>query len=252
MGTLDKVIVGSVPVIAVLVAAAFFVPPDFPMLWRQVLLALWGVGGILIADRLFFSPDWGRALAAIGFVAPRWRAVAVALIVSLPMWLFLPLYSMATGTLVGIRPEWLSILVGVILVNGLAEESIHRGFIFGHLRKERSFFAAAVIGAAIFAAQHLYIIFSVGPVPGISSVLLAVFLTFPLAFLFERGGNSLAGPTILHTSSNAPIMLFALPPEAMSSILLPHMAVVLVSMYLSFAFGGWLGEPASQPARDAT
>ncbi len=108
-----------------------------------------------------------------------------------------------------------------------------------------------MIGAAIFAAQHLYIIVSTGPVPGIAAVLLAVFLTFPLALLFERGGNSIAGPVVLHTSSNAPIMLFALPSEAMGSILLPHMAVVLVSMYLSFAFVGWLGSPATaepQPA----
>jgi hypothetical protein len=104
-----------------------------------------------------------------------------------------------------------------------------------------------VIGTAIFAAQHLYLVISMGPIPGISSVLLAVFLTFPLALLFERGGNSIAGPVVLHTSPNAPIMLFALPPEAMGSILLPHMAVVLVSMYLSFAFSGWLGAPA--PAR---
>jgi hypothetical protein len=75
---------------------------------------------------------------------------------------------------------------------------------------------------------------------GLASVLLALLLGFPFAFLYERGGNSLAGPAILHTSSNAPMMLLATPDLA-AAALLPHMAVVLASMYLSFAFSRWLG-----------
>ena len=64
-------------------------------------------------------------------------------------------------------------------------------------------------------------------------------LAFPFAFLYERGGNSLGAPAILHTSSNAPMMLFVVP-DAAGDVLLPHMAVVLASMYLSFAFRPWL------------
>jgi hypothetical protein len=60
-----------------------------------------------------------------------------------------------------------------------------------------------------------------------------------LAFLYERGGNSIGGPAILHTSSNAPLMLFAAGDGA-GTLLLPHMAVVLVSIYLVFAFLPWL------------
>lgn len=234
-----KIALGSFPVIAFLVAAAFFTPPDFPLLARQILLFIWGMGGIFIAERFLFAPDWRQAATALGFVAPTPRASLVALGVSLPMWLVLPLYYRMSGAALTINPEWLTILLGVILVNGVTEEAIHRAFIFGHLRQARSFVFAATISAAIFAAQHLYLIATMGWVAGLASVLLALFLGFPLAFLYERGGNSFAAPAILHTSSNAPMMLFATQ-EASAAIILPYMIIVLASMYLCFAFAGWL------------
>jgi membrane protease YdiL (CAAX protease family) len=127
----------------------------------------------------------------------------------------------------------------VILVNGVAEEVIHRAFIFGHVRETRSFWVSATISAVIFGVQHIYLLFTIGTVAGMASVVLALALAFPLAFLYERGGNSLGTPAILHTSSNAPMMLFVIP-EAAGDVLLPHVAVVLASMYLSFVFRPWL------------
>ena len=242
MTTLMKVLIGSIPVIVVLVAAAFFTPPEFPLLARQFLLVAWAGIGIFVAEYLLFGPGLGRIATAMGLVAPRWRAVGVALFVSLPMWLFLPIYGWATGIPIALNPDWLAILLGVILVNGLAEEFIHRAYVFGNLRRERSFATAAWISAAIFAAQHLYLMINMGPVAGGASVLLALLLAFPLAFIYERGGNSLAGPAILHTSSNAPMMLFVTPAVA-AQVILPYMALVLASIYLTFLFHRWLGAP---------
>ena len=87
----------------------------------------------------------------------------------------------------------------------------------------------------MFAAQHLYIVLTTGWTIGFASVLLAFLLSYPLAFVFERGGNSIVGPAILHSSSNAPVMILALPDGLMNGALLPHMAVVLVSLYPVFA-----------------
>lgn len=234
-----KVLIGSIPVIVVLVAAAFFTPPEFPLLLRQVLLFAWAGLGIFLAEHLLFGPGLSRIIAAMGLVTPRWRAVAVAIAVSIPMWVGLPLYGWMIGVPMALNADWVSILLGVILVNGLAEEFIHRAFVFGHLRRGRSFATAAWISAAVFAAQHLYLMISIGPVAGGAAVLLALLLAFPLAFIYERGGNSLAGPAILHTSSNAPMMLFVTPAIA-SQIVLPYMAIVLVSIYLTFIFHRWL------------
>jgi membrane protease YdiL (CAAX protease family) len=240
--TLVKVLIGSIPVIVVLVAAAFFTPPEFPLLARQFLLVACAGIGIFVAEYLLFGPGLSRIATAMGLVAPRWRAVGVALLVSLPMWLFLPIYGWATGTPIALNADSASILLGVILVNGLAEEFIHRAYVFGHLRRERSFATAASLSAGIFAAQHLYLITTMGAVAGVASVLLALLLAFPLAFIYERGDNSLAGPAVLHTSSNAPMMLFATPADA-AQLILPYMAVVLVSIYLTFLFHRWLGVP---------
>ena len=54
----------------------------------------------------------------------------------------------------------------------------------------------------------------------------------------------IAGPAILHTSSNAPVLVFALPEPLVRDALLPHMPVVLVALYLLFA-------PAVMPPRHA-
>jgi membrane protease YdiL (CAAX protease family) len=232
-------LVGSVPVIAILVSAAFVLPPGMPILLRQVLLCGIGVAGIAVAERRLFGSGWRRIVATLGFVAPGPRAVVVAIVVSVPMWLFLPIHGRLADAPSSLNPDWLPILLGVILVNGVAEEVIHRAFLFGHLRETRSFWTSATISAEIFAFQHIYLLFTIGAVAGIASVVLAFALAFPLAFLYERGGNSVGAPAILHTSSNAPMMLFVIPTAA-GEVVLPHMAVVLASMYLSFVFRPWL------------
>jgi membrane protease YdiL (CAAX protease family) len=234
-------VVGPAIVVIVPLVAVAWLPPGFPHLVRQFLLCVWGVGAILVAERVFFSNSLKAALRAVGFVQAREATLGVVLLASLPMWAFLPLFAWTRATAVDLRPEWLSLLLGVVLVNGVTEEVIHRGFVFGHLRRGRSFATAAAVSAMVFAAQHLYIIVTMGWTIGLASVLLAVLLAYPLAFVFERG-NSIAGPAILHTSSNAPVMILALPEDFMTIALLPHMGVIVVSLYLLFIVQQFLVE----------
>jgi membrane protease YdiL (CAAX protease family) len=134
----------------------------------------------------------------------------------------------------------------VILVNGITEEVLYRGFVFGHLQQEYSFNRAAMLCASLFAAQHLYLIFSIGWISGLASVVLAALLTLLLVYIFARGGNSLGGPAILHTSSNAPMLILILPQSFVASALLPHMGVVLVSIYLVFVLYRFSVRPTAQ------
>jgi membrane protease YdiL (CAAX protease family) len=244
-----KILLAAAIIIVPLVAAAWLTPPDFPMLARQILLTGWGVGATLVAQRLLFSEQWATAWMATGFVLPRLRAVWVALLVSLPMWACLPLLAWWRGEPVRLQPGWLALLAGVILLNGITEETLHRGFVFGNLRGQRTFMRAATLSALIFAAQHLYLVFSVGWTAGLASVLLAALLSFPLALLFEHGGNSIAAPAIIHTSSNAPMIIFAFSPAFTTTMLVPYMGIVLVSIYLAFAFRAYLR--AAQPVAPA-
>ena len=69
---------------------------------------------------------------------------------------------------------------------------------------------------------------------GLASVLLAALLSYPMALVFERGGNSIAGPAVLHTSSNAPVIILAMPADLMAGVLVAHMGVIVVSVWLVF------------------
>lgn len=239
-----KVYAAAIVVMIPLVAAAFLTPPGFPMLLRQILLCAWGVGATLAAERLLFSRTWRQAWQTVGFVPARLPAVIAALLVSLPMWLFLPLLAWLQNMPIQFQPDWLVLLLGVILVNGIAEEVLHRSFVFGHLQQNRSFNRAATLSALLFAAQHLYLVFSLGWTAGLASMVLAALLTFPLVYIFARGGNSLGGPAILHTSSNAPMVILALPQSFATSVLVPYMGVVLVSIYLVFVLYQFPARPA--------
>jgi membrane protease YdiL (CAAX protease family) len=230
-----RILLAAILVFLPMIAAQWWVPAGFPMLGRQLLLGFWGVGASVAAQRYLVSASWRGARESIGFLPTRWRMVIAALAVSLPMWAFLPLYARARGLPVGLDTGWPWILLGVVLVNGLAEEAIHRGLVFGNLRRDRSFLRAATISAAVFAAQHLYLLATMGWTVGAASIVLAALLAFPFAFAFERGGRSLSAPAILHTSSNAPAVVFTLPADFVAGALLPHMGVVLASLYLLFA-----------------
>jgi membrane protease YdiL (CAAX protease family) len=222
-------------VIVPLVAAQWTLPP-MPWLARQSILCAWGVGATLFLERVFFSESVLTAWRAVGFARARARVAAIGLLVSVPMWLLLPVLCGLNGIPITVRQDWPAIVLGVILVNGITEEVLHRGFVFHRLRRQFAFARAAAIGAAVFAAQHLYLVATVGWAAGISSVVLAALLTWPLAYVFERGGNSIATPAILHTSSNAPMLILEAPDGGLTAVLVPYMAGVLGSIYLVFLF----------------
>jgi membrane protease YdiL (CAAX protease family) len=230
-----KVAVPAALVIAPMIAAAWFPETAAPLLVRQAALCIWGVGATLAFERWLFSKTLQTAIRSVGFVPARRYALAIAVLASVPMWLFLPLFAWLNSVPVELRTDWLSVTLGVVLVNGITEEVLHRAFVFGHLRRGRSFLRAAVLSASIFAAQHGYLVASIGWTAGLASIVLAGLVTFPLVYVFERGGSSIGAPAILHTSSNAPVMILSTPASFMTTALLPHMAVVLVCLYLVFA-----------------
>jgi membrane protease YdiL (CAAX protease family) len=224
----------AILVIVPLIVATLLIPPGLPYLLERILFCAWGVIATLGAHRLLFSQSLSAAAKEIGFVRPRTPMLMVALLITLPMWAFLPLLAWTSDVTVALRPDWPTVLLGVVLLNGIAEEVIHRGFVFRQVRRHRTFVGAATISALVFAAQHFYLILTAGWAVGVASVLLAALVTFPLAFVFERNGHSIAGPAILHTSSNAPIMILAMPDDFAVTVVLPHMTVVLVALYLAF------------------
>jgi membrane protease YdiL (CAAX protease family) len=224
----------SAAIVIIPLVAANWVLRETALLTRQAVLGIWGVGATLICQRLLFSDTWQTAWRAIGFVGAPGRIILASVVAAAPMWILLPVLCWMNGISIAIHPEWASVLLGVILVNGITEEVIHRGYVFRRARRTQSFSRAAAISAAVFAAQHVYLIVTMGWIAGISSVVLAALLAFPLAYVFERGGNSIVAPAILHTSSNAPMLILYAPDGRLTSVLVPYMACVLGSIYLVF------------------
>ncbi|MGB5560361.1 MAG: CPBP family glutamic-type intramembrane protease [Paracoccaceae bacterium] len=103
------------------------------------------------------------------------------------MWLFLPFIALVRGEGTAARPDCPMLLAGVVLGNGVTEEVLHPAFIFGRARADWHFWPAAVFGAVIFAAQHLYLAITIGVISGLASVLLSLLLAFLLAWLFVLG-----------------------------------------------------------------
>jgi hypothetical protein len=85
-------------VITPLIAAAWL-PTGYPYLLRQVLLLVWGVGAILVAERWLFAHGLINALRAVGFAPVRPRVLAPALAASVLMWTFLPLVAWSESVL---------------------------------------------------------------------------------------------------------------------------------------------------------
>lgn len=86
----------------------------------------------------------------------------------------------------------------MLLQGGVAEETVFRGFLFRRFREARPFWRAALISAGPFIAVHLLLFATMDFAVALAAVLLAVAISFPLAWLFERAGNSVWPPALVH------------------------------------------------------
>lgn len=159
---------------------------------------------LLVVEAWLFSRRPRQALGALGFGLPAPGALLVALMVAAALVAFIPVYGRATGVPIVLRPDWAWILLGAIILNGLAEETLFRGFAFGHLRQAGySFRQAGLISLLLFAAAHLYLFVDNPPIVALLATLTAVASAFPMALLFEGGNNTVWAGAILHTAAHA-------------------------------------------------
>ena len=95
-------------------------------------------------------------------------------------------------------PRWILLLPGLFAQAGVAEEILFRGYLFRHLRASRSFWRAAFVASGPFVLVHLYLFLTLPWPLAAASVLLSALIAFPLAHLFELGGNTIWAPALLH------------------------------------------------------
>jgi membrane protease YdiL (CAAX protease family) len=158
----------------------------------------------LAFERAFYGRGPLRGLAALGWGTPPAGAIAAAAILALAMLAFFPLAAAATGAAIALRPDWWWVLLGAIAFNGIGEETLFRGYVFGGLRRAGlGFTAAASVSLVVFAAVHLFLFVQNPFVIGLLGTLVAVAAAFPLAFLYERGNNTIWAPALFHTATHA-------------------------------------------------
>jgi membrane protease YdiL (CAAX protease family) len=193
-----------------------------------------------------------EALRDIGLTRFSWTGIRIAATYSLPLLLFFPLFALLTNTPLTLRSNWQWLILNVVLVNGLAEETMMRGFVFRHLREGRPFWRAATIAALYFAAYHLVLVFTAGPLIGIIAVVIAIPAGFLTAYVYERGNNSIWGPAVLHTLYNAPALVFALPADIqpISGVLYLLVGIAVSTVALVFAYLTGYGRKEARATTD--
>jgi membrane protease YdiL (CAAX protease family) len=174
------------------------------------------------------------ALTELGLRAPRLDALGWTLVLCAALLAFYPAYSLATRTGIALRPDWLLLAIGLFAQGGVAEEVVFRGFLFRRFREGRSFWRATLLASAPFIAVHALMFFTMDWPIALASLLLAVSISFPLAWLFERSGGSVWTCALVHAVVQGSIKLVVVDDAAFTTMAVVWMAASGVAPWLLF------------------
>ena len=245
---LGRILAGAAVMFVVLQGGLMLLTPRLDQTSSSLIVAAVMFAIAVAIERLAFGRDVRRGLDALGFGRPRPGALAAAAFIGVAMLAFFPLYSAATGTPLSLKADWPWVLLGAIVLNGLAEEVLFRGFVFGHLRQAgHSFRRAGLISLAIFGAVHLFLFASNPFIVALLATLLAVSAAFPFAFLYERAGRTIWAGVILHVAAHA-FRLFDIAEDQMLTVGSAWIVLQFGAVFLVFAFrNNLLRAPAPRP-----
>jgi membrane protease YdiL (CAAX protease family) len=237
--THGTVLAGFIPLFLVLEFGPTLLLPRIGQTWAVLVAAAVMLGLAVVIERLLFKYAPSQALRQLGYGRPGWRAVVVALILSGVMLLFFPVLSFVSGARLSLKSDWLWILAGIIAFNGLAEETLFRGYAFGNLRRVNSFLRAGFLSLILFAAAHLFL-FAANPFAiALAGTLVAVSSAYPLAYLFERGRSTVWAPAIWHAATHV-IRLVDLPESLYLTAVVVWLVMQIGLPLLVFAFYKYL------------
>jgi membrane protease YdiL (CAAX protease family) len=156
------------------------------------------VGATLVLQRLRPGQTLASAARAIGLGPPSLVGLLVASGLSAALLLLVPLFARITASTATVEAGSLRLVPGLFAQAGVAEETLFRGYLFGHLREGRSFWGAATLSMLPFVAVHL-LLFLTMPWPlALTALALSVAISFPFAHLYELGGATIWAPALLH------------------------------------------------------
>lgn len=192
------------------------------------------VAALVLVERFFFGCAWADVPRALGLGRSARRGLLVALGLCLLLLLVIPGFAAATGSSLSFYPGWLWLVPGLFAQAGIAEETLFRGFLFGHFRRGHSFWRAAMLSAGPFVLVHLVLFFTMPWPVALAAVLLAVVMAFPLAHLYELGGGTIWAPALVHFVVQGTIKVVAVSGERGADLPLVWMAAAAVLPFLAF------------------
>src|SRR4051794_39543569 len=115
-------LIGCVLMFLALELGTTWLTGSFDMTGSALITTIIMLGLALGLEKQFFNHSWLTALQALGCRRPRLPALVVVKIITLIMAAFLPLFAHVTGVHVSLRGDWWWLLIGVVALNGIAEE----------------------------------------------------------------------------------------------------------------------------------
>jgi len=165
---------------------------------QGILIGTLVVAATAATNRLVRQPQRGAAVRRLGLGPPRVKGLVVAGGIAVLLLVVALLFVRVRELSPAVYPGWISLLPGLFAQGGVAEEVLFRGYLFGHIRVGRTFWRAAALSMLPFVGVHLVLFISMPWPIALASVLLAVVISFPLAYLFELGGDTIWPSAILH------------------------------------------------------
>jgi membrane protease YdiL (CAAX protease family) len=109
-----------------------------------ILIGLIVVIATIAAERLLFGKSFAAAILALGLGVPALRGLLTAVVISVILLLSIPVFASVMDASFSVYPGWLSLIPGLFFQGGIGEETLFRGYLFGHLRQRYSFWKAAM------------------------------------------------------------------------------------------------------------
>ena len=163
-----------------------------------IIIGLLVVTATLVVESAMFKQPPGPAARSVGLGRPRAGGLTTAAAVCIGLLLVVPVFAKVSTESPTFLPGWWRLLPGLFAQAGIAEEVLFRGYLFGRLRKGRSFWRAAGLSILPFAAVHLVLFLTMPWSIALAALILSVVLSVPLAHLFELGGGTIWAPALVH------------------------------------------------------
>lgn len=203
-----------------------------------VIIGLLVVGATIAAKIFLFNRSFKESVKDVGLTWANTSGILIAIVISVLMLLTIFIFASVTDSSFSFYTDWYLLIPGLFFQAGIAEETLFRGYLFGHIRKKYSFWKAAVIAAVPFILVHLIMFYSLPFAIAFASILLSVVLSFPLARLFELGGNTIWAPAILHFVVQGTVKVLVVSGEDVQSFPLFWIAICAFIPLLVFLIPG--------------